>query len=111
MDFYERIDAAFNRLDVNRAQVGRETGKSGQAVTQKLQRKSSVTPYEIEVYARHAQMTVSEALGEQAVVIEAEDEQGLIRLYRLMNPDQQQRWLGVGMDVAGVKEIPREPAE
>lgn len=112
MDFYERIDAAFKRLNVNRAQVGRETGgKTGQAVTQKLQRKSPVTPQEIEVYARHAQMTVSEALGDSAVVIEARDEQDVIRLYRLMTPEQRQRWLGLGMDVVGVKELPREDDE
>jgi hypothetical protein len=109
MDFYERIEDAFTRLKVNRAQVGREVGgKSGQSVTMKLQRKSPVTPHEIEVYARFAQMTVSEALGDSAVVIEAEDEQDVIRLYRLMTPEQRKRWLGVGMDVVGVTEIPRE---
>lgn len=102
MDFYERIDDAFNRLKVNRAQVGRETGgKTGQAVTQKLQRKSAVTPSEIEIYARHAQMTVSEALGDDAVVIEAEDEQDVVRLYRQMTPEQRQRWVAIGRDVAG----------
>lgn len=112
MDFYERIDDAFNRYKVNRAQVGRETGgKTGQAVTQKLQRKSAVTPSEIEVYARHARMTVSEALGDDAVVIEAEDEQDVIRLYRLMTPDQRKRWLGVGMDVVGVQEMPAEASD
>lgn len=109
MDFYERIDEAFNRLKVNRAQVGRETGgKTGQAVTQKLQRRSAVTPHEIEVYARHAQMTVSEALGDSAVVIEAEDEQDVVRLYRLMTTEQRKRWLGVGMDVVGIDKLPEE---
>lgn len=112
MDFYERIDRAFTALRVNRAQVGRETGgKTGQAVTQKLQRKSAVTPYEIEVYARHAQMSVSEALGDSSVVIEAEDERGLVRLYRLMNNEQRKRWLGIGMDVVGVDKLPEEDPE
>lgn len=110
MDFYERIDAAFKLREVNRAQVGRETGgKTGQAVTQKLQRKSAVTPLEIEVYARHAGMSVSEALGDSAVVIEAEDEQDLVRLYRLMTPEQRRRWIGVGMDVVGIEKLPEEP--
>lgn len=109
MDFYERIDAAFKRLDVNRAQVGRECGgKSGQSVTQKLQRKSAVTPHEIEVYARHAQMSVSEALGDFALVIELEDEQDVMRLYRMMNPNQKKHWLGIGKAVVGVDEVPRE---
>lgn len=109
MDFYERIDEAFNRLKVNRAQVGRECGgKSGQSVTQKLQRKSAVTPHEIEVYARHAQMSVSEALGDFALVIELEDEQDVMRLYRMMTPAQQKQWMGIGKAVVGVDEIPRE---
>ena len=108
MDFYERIATRFDQLGVNRAQVGRETGKSGQAVTQKLQRKSAVTPREIEVYARHAQMTVSEALGDFAVVIELEDEQDVVRLYRMMTPEQQKQWKGIGMAVVGVAEIPQD---
>lgn len=99
MDFYERIDAAFTRLGVNRAQVGRETGISGQAVTLKLQRKSAVTPYEIEVYARHAQMSVSEALGEGAVVLEKKDEQDLIELYRQMSAEQRKLFANLGQQI------------
>lgn len=112
MDFYERISAAFDRLQVNRAQVGRETGVSGQAVTQKLQRKSAMKPHEIEVYAKHAQMTVSEALGDFALVLDLEDEQDVVRLYRMMNPEQQKQWKGIGMAVVGVTEIPKDvPAQ
>lgn len=106
MDFYERIAAAFDKLEVNRAQVGRETGKSGQAVTQKLQRKSAVTPLEIAVYARHARMSVAEALGEMAVVIEVKDEQDVVKLYRMMTPEQRDRWVGIGKSVVGIEEIP-----
>lgn len=96
MDFYERIAAAFDRLKVNRAQVGRETGVTGQAVTQKLQRKSAITPFEIAVYARHARMTVAEALGDNAVVLEKKDEQDLIELYRSLTPEQRAALFGVG---------------
>lgn len=101
MDFYERIADAFDRLNVNRAQVGRETGISGQAVTQKLQRKSAVSPNEIQVYARHAQLTVSEALGEGAVVLELQDEQDLIELYRLLTPAQRELLFGLAKQLAG----------
>jgi hypothetical protein len=87
MDFYERIAAGFDSQRVNRAQVGRETGVSGQAVTLKLQRKSAVTPHEIEVYARYAGLSVSEALGEGAVVLDAKDEQDLIEFYRMLAPE------------------------
>ena len=106
MDFYERIAAAFDSLKVNRAQVGRETGVTGQAVTQKLQRKSAVTPHEIQVYARHAKMSVSEALGDFALVIELKDEQDVVTLYRMMTPAQQQQWMGIGKAVVGVDEVP-----
>lgn len=108
MDFYERIAEAFDRLKVNRAQVGRETGVSGQAVTQKLQRRSAVTPQEIAVYARHAQMSVSEALGEGAVVLDLKDEQDLIELYRLLTPEQRRVLFSVASQMAGQ---PTEPAE
>ncbi len=103
MDFYERIAAAFDRLGVNRAQVGRETGITGQAVTQKLQRKSAVTPHEIQVYARHARLTVSEALGEGAVVLQLKDEQDLIELYRLLTPAQRELLFGVARQLAGTE--------
>lgn len=68
---------------------------TGQAVTQKLQRKSAVTPQEIEVYAQHAQMTVSEALGEEAVVIELKDEQDLVELYRQLSEAQKKAILAM----------------
>lgn len=108
MDFYERITEAFDRLGVNRAQVGRDTGISGQAVTQKLKRKSAVTPHEIEVYAHHAQMTAAKALGELAVVIELKDERDVVTLYRMMTPEQRKQWTGIGMAVVGVDAIPED---
>ena len=101
MDFYQRIDAAFNEHKVNRAQVGRETGISGQAVTQKLQRKSAVTPHEIEVYARHARMSVTEALGESALVLEVRDELDLIEQYRTLSPEQRRMLLEVARQFSG----------
>lgn len=101
MDFYERIADAFDRHHVNRAQVGRETGVTGQAVTQKLQRKSAITPAEIRVYAQHAKMSVSEALGEGAVVLDLKDEQDLIELYRLLTPEQRRILFGVAAQMAG----------
>lgn len=93
MDFYERIADAFTRRKVNRAQVGRETGISGQAVTHKLKRKSAVTQHEIEVYARHAGMSVSEALGEGSVVLDRKDEQEWVEVYRRLTPEQRERHL------------------
>lgn len=102
MDFYERIDALFKQRKVNRAQVGRETGMSGQAVTQKLQKKSAITPFEIGVYARYAGITVAEALGDNAVVLELKDEQDLIDIYRQLTPEQRSALLGLGRQLAAV---------
>lgn len=110
MDFYERIDSAFKRLKVNRAQVGRETGMSGQGVTSKLKKKSPVSEHEIAVYCRHARMSRAEALGEGSVVIQDKGEQWVVDLYRRMTPDQRQMWVGVGGQMA----LPRpddEPEE
>lgn len=109
MDFYDRIAAAFDARKVNRAQVGRETGISGQAVTLKLQRKSAVTPHEIEVYARYAGLTVSEALGENAVVLEKPDEQELVELYRRMGPDARRAFFGVGREMAPASDQEPDP--
>ena len=103
MDFYERIAAAFDAKGVNRAQVGRETGVSGQAVTLKLQRKSAVTPREIGVYAQYAGLTVSEALGEGTVVLELKDEQDLVELYRVLNAEQQRMILGLIKQLAATR--------
>lgn len=105
MDFYERIATAFDLHKVNRAQVGRETGVSGQAVTQKLQRKSAVTPHEIEVYARHARLSVAEALGDFAVVVELKDEQDLIELFRMMTPEQRKIFLSLGQQLVGAPAV------
>ena len=109
MDFYERIAAAFDARGVNRAQVGRETGMTGQAVTLKLQRKSAVTPHEIEVYARYAGLKVSEALGDDAVVLEKRDEQELVELYRRMSPEARRAFFGVGREMAPAPPVEPDP--
>lgn len=103
MRWYERIAAAFDAQTpkVNRAEVGRELGITGQAITQKLQGKRPVTVDELKVIARYARMTVAEAVGDDAVVIELKDEQDLIELYRLLTPAQREMLLGLARQLAG----------
>ena len=88
MRWYERIASAFETRKVNRAEVGREIGITGQAVTLKLQGKRPVSVEELKVLARFAGLSVAEAVGDDAVVIELKDEQDLIELYRLLTPEQ-----------------------
>lgn len=107
MRWYERIAQALDARGVSRAEVGRELKITGQAVTLKLQGKRPVQVEELKVLARWAGMTVAEAVGDDAVVIDVQDEKDLVELFRLMTPDQQQRFLGLARDMAGTH---REPA-
>lgn len=109
MRWYERIAAAFKTHGVIKAEVGRELGISGQSVTQKLQGKRPVSVEELKVMARWARMTVAEAVGDDAVVIELKDEQDLIELYRLLTPEQRQMLLGLARQLAGTPKT-HEPA-
>lgn len=95
MRWYERIAAALDTRKVSRAEVGRELGMTGQAITLKLQGKRPVSVDELQVFARWAGMTVAEAVGDDAVVIDLKDEQDLITLYRLLTPEQRQMLLGI----------------
>ena len=101
MRWFERVAAAFDSQSpkVNRAEVGRELGITGQAVTLKLQGKRPTDVNELKVFARYARMTVAEALGDDAVVIELRDEMDLVELFRLMNSEQKQRFLATARDM------------
>lgn len=105
MRWYERIAAAFDARGVNRAEVGRELGITGQAITLKVQGKRPVTVDELKVLARFAGLSVSEVIGDDAVVIDLEDEKDLIELYRLLTPEQRQMFLGM------MRQFASRPAE
>ena len=106
MRWYERIAAAFDAYGVSRAEVGRELGMTGQAITLKLQGKRPVSVEELKVMARWARMTVAEAVGDDAVVIELQDEQDLIELYRLLTDEQRQMLLGLARQLAATPKPP-----
>jgi hypothetical protein len=110
MNWLERLVTGFDARKVNRAEVGRELGITGPAVTMKLQGKRPIFVNELQVFARFAGMSVAEALGDDAVVIEVRDEMELVELYRLMTPEQRQRWVAVGKDVVGPRETDEEAA-
>ena len=101
MSWNERIAAALDSRGVSRAEVGRELGITGQAITLKLQGKRPVTVEELKVIARWAGMTVAEAVGDDAVVIELKDEQDLVELYRLLTPEQRKMILGLMQGLVG----------
>lgn len=110
MNWLERLSNGFEVRKVNRAEVGRELGITGPAVTMKLQGKRPTYVNELQVFARYAGMSVAEALGDDAVVIEVRDEMELVELYRLMTPEQRQRWVAVGKDVVGPRDQEDEEA-
>lgn len=99
--WYERIAAALAARNVSKAEVGRELGISGQAITLKLQGKRPVSVDELKVFARWAGMTVAEAVGDDAVVIDLEDEKDLIELYRLLGPEQRKMLLDLARQIVG----------
>lgn len=103
MHWYERVAASLRKHGVSNAEVGREMDMSGQAITLKLQGKRPVNVDELIVLARFAQMTVAEALGDDAVVIEIRDEMDLIKLFRLLTPEQQKMILGLAAQLASAK--------
>lgn len=110
MHWYERVAAALEARKVSKAEVGRNMTPpiSGQAVYAKLTGKRPTNVDELEVMARLAGLSVAEVLGDDAVVIEVRGEMDVVKLYRLMTPEQQARWVGIGKDVAGVEEIPQD---
>lgn len=95
MPWYERVASALRDRGVKNAAVGRMLGVSGQSITLKLQGKRPVTVDELKVLAREAGMSVAQAVGDDAVVIDLKDELDLIELFRLLTPDQQKMILGV----------------
>lgn len=105
MHWYERVAASLRSRGVSNAEVGRALNPkvTGQAITLKLQGKRPVTVDELKVMAGLAGMTVAEAVGDDAVVIELKDEMDLIELYRLLTPEQRKMLLGLAQQLAGSK--------
>jgi len=105
MHWYERVAASLRSRGVSNAEVGRALNPkvTGQAITLKLQGKRPVTVDELKVMAGLAGMTVAEAVGDDAVVIELKDEMDLIELFRLLTPEQRKMLLGLAQQLAGSK--------
>jgi len=99
--WFERVAAALDAKGIAKAAVGRELGMTGQAITHKLQGDRPTNVEELVVFARMAGMSVAEALGDDAVIIELRDEQDLITLYRLLTPEQRKVWMGTGLAIYG----------
>lgn len=101
MHWFERASELFESRDVNRAEVGRRLGITGQAVTLKLQGKRPTNVPEAKVFAEYAGVSVSEMLGDEAHLILAADEAELLELYRLLTDEQKPRYLQNLRDVVG----------
>ena len=111
MHWYVRVAASLREKKVSNAEVGRELGISGQAITLKLQGKRPVTVEELKVMSRLAGLTVAEAVGDSAVVLDLKDEMDLIELYRLLTPDQRRMLLGLAQQFANANRAPADNSE
>lgn len=93
MRWYERVATAITNQGLGMAEVGAALGVTPQSAGQKLGGKRGVSVDELKVLARLAGMTVSEAVGDDAVVIDLEDEKDVIELYRLLSLEQRKAWV------------------
>ena len=100
MRWFERVAPALEAKGISKAAVGRELGITGSAVTHKLQGARPTNIDELKVMARLAGLTVAEAVGDDAVVIELRDEMDLVELYRLLTPEQRKMILGLMQGLA-----------
>lgn len=69
-------------------------------MTHKLQGARPTNIDELKVMARLAGLTVAEAVGDDAVVIELRDEMDLVELYRLLSAEQRKMILGLMQGLA-----------
>lgn len=101
MRWFERLAIALSDKGISAAEAGRRLGISGQAVGLKLRGERGVSVDELKALARMAGLTVSEVVGDDAVVIDLQDERDLIELYRLLNTEQRKMLLGLAAQLAG----------
>lgn len=101
MRWFDRVAAGLAANNVSNAEVGRQLKLTGQSVGQKLSGKRGVSVDELKALARLAGLSVSEAVGDDIVVIELQDEIDLIELYRLLSPEQRKMLLGLASQLAG----------
>lgn len=106
MRWYERLAAGLAKRDISLAEAGRRLGISGQAVGLKLRGERGVSVDELKELARMAGLTVSEVVGDDAVVIDLEDEKDLVELYRLLAPEQRKMLLDLARQFAGQQQKP-----
>lgn len=85
---------------MSRAEVGRRLGMSGQAITLKLQGKRPITVAEFAVIAEMAGTTVSALLGDDAVILERDDELDLIEAYRQASSAQRDMLRAMARELA-----------
>jgi transcriptional regulator with XRE-family HTH domain len=101
MRWFDRVAAALAEKGVSAAAVGCELGISGQAAGMKLRGKRGVSVEELKIMAKLAGLTVAEAVGDDVVLIELQDERDLIELYRLLTPEQRKLLLGMAGQMVG----------
>lgn len=67
----------------------------------KLRGERGVSVDELKTLAKLAGMSVAEAVGDDVVVIDLQDEKDLIELFRLLTPEQRKLLLGMASQMVG----------
>lgn len=100
MTVHERVIAALRERGVSYAKVGRALGITGQSVTLKLQGKRPITIDEFSVIAKMAGTTVGALLGDDAVILESDEELDLIDAYRQITGKQREMLRDMARELA-----------
>lgn len=103
MTVHDRVSAILKDRGVSKAEIGRRLGMSGQAITLKLQGKRPITIEEFAVIAEMAGTTVASLLGDDAVILERDDELDLIEAYRQASSAQREMLRAMARELAGPK--------
>lgn len=87
--WFERADALMRDRRISRVAVGDALGITGQAASLKLSGQRPTSVDEIRVIAGVIGVSVAELISDDAGYVQNLDEEELLKLFRLLNADQQ----------------------
>jgi transcriptional regulator with XRE-family HTH domain len=86
--WYERAHALMKDGEISRVRVGQALGVTPQSVSLKLSGQRPTSVDEISVIAGVLGVSAAELVAEDAEYVSSLDEVELVKLFRLLNPDQ-----------------------
>jgi transcriptional regulator with XRE-family HTH domain len=100
--WYERVDALLKQRRLSRADVGRELGITSQAVSLKLSGQRPTSVDEIAAIAGVVGVSVGELVEGDESFLTSLDELELVKLFRMMSPEQKATVLSMFRAMMGV---------